>query len=84
MWQSMKKTRFNVYAPQGIQEHTAKQVRRSHFVIKFKEEKLIKIGFVFKLQRGKKFNEKNYFRGLLTEENQLEMQSLHVFIIGSR
>lgn len=53
MWQSMKKTRFNVYAPQGIQEHTAKQVRRSYFVIKFKVEKLIKISFVFKLQRGK-------------------------------
>ena len=47
MWQSMKKTRFNVYAPQGIQEHTAKQVRRSYFVIKFKEEKLIKINFRF-------------------------------------
>lgn len=83
MWQSMKKTRFNVYAPQGIQEHTAKQVRRFYFVIKFKVEKLIKISFVFKLQRGK-FKEKNYFKGLLTEENQLEMQSLHVFIIGRR
>ena len=53
MWQSMKKTRFNVYAPQGKQEHTAKQVRRSYFVIKFKVEKLIKISFVLKLQRGK-------------------------------
>lgn len=53
MWRSMKKTRFGVYARQGIQEHTAKQVRRSYFVIKFKDEKLIKISFVLKLQRGK-------------------------------
>ena len=83
MWQSMKKTRFNVYALQGIQEHTAKQVRRSHFVIKFKEEKLIKIGFVFKLQRGKNSMRRIILK-VLTEENQLEMQSLHVFIIGSR
>lgn len=62
MWQSMKKTRFNVYAPQGIQEHFAKQVRRSYFVIKFKEEKRIKISFVFKLQRGKIQREELFLR----------------------